>query len=493
VIRLKIENGVRRFWARPGFGGPILPNDVFDPLRVQLRAIRPTRAVGRVTELGRNHVLVSGLQDAASIGDRVRIGERLFGEVLRVEDGGVSVMPEGPTDGLHLNQPVIHVGAQAIAPDTAWLGRVIDPDAQPMDGRPLRSGGVAYPLMAPPPAPAHRRGLGERLETGLAAFDTLLPIVRGQRVGLFSGSGVGKSRLIASLAEGISADVVVIGLIGERGREVRDFVEDTLGHGGLKRTVVIAATSDRPALTRARCAWAMMATAEYFRDQGAHVAVLADSITRFAEAQRDVAAAAGEPFGPGGFPASMAQMVMALAERAGPGCNGQGDITAILSVLVAGSDMEGQIADIMRGVLDGHVVLTRDIAERGRFPAIDLLRSVSRSLPTAATDAEVELISRARRLLGAYDRAELMLQAGLYSKGSDPLVDAAVAVWPKLDAFIGERSKDGIEASFDRLAGILSAAEPARATESARSTSTKAAMALRSAGPAASSRNDQGL
>jgi flagellum-specific ATP synthase len=331
-----------------------------------------------------------------------------------------------------------------------------------MDGRTLFPGPVAYPLLAAPPPPAERRGLGKRLPTGLAVFDTILPIVRGQRVGLFAGSGVGKSNLIAALAQGMAADVVVIGLIGERGREVRDFLADTLGPAGLSRAVVIAATSDRPALTRARAAWAMMAVAEYFRDRGQHVLVLADSITRFAEAQRDVAAAVGEPFGPSGFPASMAQMAMALAERAGPGATGQGDITAVLSVLVAGSDMEGPVADVMRGVLDGHVLLSREIAERGRYPAIDVLRSVSRALPAAASPDEGKLITRARQLLAAHERAEMMVQAGLYVAGSDPLVDAAIAAWPALDAFVGTPAAAQPEGSFAILRGILEAVDPER-------------------------------
>lgn len=469
-----------------------MTDDVFASLRAQVRSIQSCRSVGHVTALGRDFVTVDGLARMVALGDRVRIGTDLMGEVLRVEAHGVSVMPEGPTKGLRLGQPVTHLGPQVIAPHRGWLGRVIDPDGTPMDGRPLLPGPVAYPLMAPPPPAASRRGLGRRMETGLAVFDTLLPIVRGQRVGLFAGSGVGKSRLIAMLAKEMSADVVIIGLIGERGREVRDFVEDTLGADGLSRAVVIAATSDRPALSRARCAWSMMATAEYFRDQGADVLVLADSITRFAEAQREVAASVGEPFGPGGFPASMAQMVMALAERAGPGISGQGDITAILSVLVAGSDMEGPVADVMRGVLDGHVVLSRDIAERGRYPAIDLLRSISRALPSCATPEETALIGRARQLLGAHDRAELMLQSGLYAKGSDPLTDAAVAVWPKLDAFIGAPSHGGITDSFSALEAVLAAAESGRAGDSVQSASARASLALdrRPAGQRTSPRAD---
>jgi flagellum-specific ATP synthase len=264
----------------------------------------------------------------------------------------------------------------------------------------------------------------------------------------------------------MEADVVVIGLIGERGREVRDFVEDTLGPEGLARSVVIAASSDRPALTRARAALTMMAVAEYFRDQGKNVVLLADSITRFVEAQREVAAAAGEAFGPSGFPASMAQRVMALTERAGPGGTGQGCITAVFSVLVAGSDMEGPVADVMRGVLDGHVLLNREIAERGRYPAVDVLRSVSRALPAAASADENRIIARTRQLLGAYDRAELMVQAGLYAPGSDPVVDAAVAVWPGLDAFFAAPGAGGLSESFSQLRGLLDAATARAAPKS---------------------------
>jgi flagellum-specific ATP synthase len=439
-----------------------MPTDVFAPLRAQLRSIRPAQNIGHVTALGRDHVLVGGLNAVVALGDRVSIGAVMKGEILKIGPEGCTVMPEGAPEGIRLGMSVAHLGPAMIAPHDGWLGRVIDPDGQPLDGRPLFPGAVAYPLLAPPPPAAGRRALGGRLRTGFAVFDTVLPIVRGQRVGLFAGSGVGKSRLIAALAQGMTADVVVIGLIGERGREVRDFVAETLGPEGLARSVVVVATSDRPALTRARAAAAMMTVAEYFRDRGLHVLVLADSITRFAEAQREVAAAAGEPFGPSGFPASMAQMAMALAERAGPGTAGQGDITAVLSVLVAGSDMEGPVADIMRGVLDGHVLLNREIAERGRYPAIDLLRSVSRALPMAATAEQGQVIARTRQLLGAHERVEMMLQAGLYSKGSDPVTDAAVAVWPGLDAFISAPAGARIEDSFTQLRGILDAADPDR-------------------------------
>jgi len=256
--------------------------------------------------------------------------------------------------------------------------------------------------------------------------------------------------------------VVVIALVVERGREVREFVDKVLGPEGMARSIVVAATSDQSPLVRRRCAWTAMAVAEYFRDQGAHVLFLADSITRFAEAHREVALASGEAASLRGFPPSTAHMIMSLCERAGPGTETAGDITAVFSVLVAGSDMEEPIADILRGVLDGHVVMDRKIAERGRFPAIDLLRSVSRSLPEAATAPENELIALARKLLGAYDRAEMMIQAGLYTAGSDPLTDAAIRVWPQLDAFLAENAPDGISGSFTRLAKCLEGVEQAQ-------------------------------
>jgi flagellum-specific ATP synthase len=433
--------------------------DPFNPLRAQLRSVRKTRDIGTVAALARSHLDVTGLQSAVAIGDRLRIGDAIHGEVLSIGQGFCRVMADGSTAGLRLGMSAVNLGSPMIAPCDGWRGRIIDPYGSAMDDRPLPLGTVPRAISSAPPPPATRRGLGDRLVTGLAVFDTMLPLVRGQRIGLFAGSGVGKSRLLGLLANAVEADVVVIGLIGERGREVRDFVQEVLGVEALARTVVVAATSDRSALARARAASTMMAVAEHFRDEGRHVLVLADSITRFAEAQSELAAAAGEPFGPSGFPASMAQMIMALAERAGPGGKGQGDITAAFSVLVAGSDMEGPVADIMRGVLDGHVVLSREIAERGRFPAVDVLASVSRALPDAASETELSLIARARHLLSSYARAELMLQSGLYIPGSDATTDAAVALWDDLDAFVGAQTAGSIEMSFQRLAGILGQAE----------------------------------
>jgi flagellum-specific ATP synthase len=289
----------------------------------------------------------------------------------------------------------------------------------------------------------------------MSVLNTMLPIVKGQRIGLFAGSGVGKSRLLAHLAQHMQADIVVIALIGERGREVNEFVQTVLGPKGMERSVIVAATSDKSALERRRCAWAATCTAEFFRNQGLHVLFLVDSITRFAEAHREVAIATGEVPALRGYPASVMPMITSLCERAGPGTSAQGDITAIFNVLVAGSDMEEPVADILRGVLDGHFVLSRDIAERGRYPAIDVLKSVSRSLPMAATEDENEMIQDVRKLVSAYERSEVMIKAGLYNAGTDPVLDQAVQVWPELDGFFGKPEMDGVRNSFNRLALLL--------------------------------------
>ncbi|WP_373357011.1 FliI/YscN family ATPase [Pseudoroseicyclus sp. CXY001] len=408
---------------------------------------RLTRPLGAITEIAGGRLIAGGLADKARLGDRVEIlspgiPAGIPAEVIRVSNGEVLLLAEGSTEGVGTGTPVRLCPPPSFAPDDSWIGRVVDPDGRPLDGRPLLPGTAERKLAAAPPAPAERRALGSRMATGFALFDTLLPLVRGQRVGLFAGSGVGKSTLLAGLARNIEAEVVVIGLVGERGRELRHFVEAVLGPEGMARSVVVAATSDRAPQVRRRCALAATAVAEHFRAEGCQVLLLLDSVTRFAEAHRELAVSSGESAGLRGFPPSTGGAIAALCERAGPGVEEEGDITAIYSVLVAGSDMEEPVADMLRGVLDGHVVLDRAIAERGRFPAVDVLRSVSRSLPDAASDAENLLIGEARARLGAYDRAELMIQAGLYAKGSDPEIDAAIATHQPLEAFFARKGPD---------------------------------------------------
>lgn len=435
---------------------------VFDGLLSELGEIRVVHTLGRVLAVSQSTLSVSGLDRRAGLGDQVIVRgarTRTGGEIVALGAGTAAVLPEGGTDGLAIGDEVELCGGASVAPDDSWIGRIIDSRGYPLDARPLMRGPVARPLRSGPPPAARRQGMGARMETGTAVFDTLLPLARGQRIGLFAGSGVGKSTLLGKFARGVAADVVVIALVGERGRELREFTERVLGPAGLERSLVVTATSDESPLARRRCAWTAMTVAEHFRDRGAQVLLLMDSVTRFAEAHREIAFAAGETAALRGYPPSLSPAIMSLAERAGPGLRGGGDITAVFSVLVAGSDMEEPVADILRGVLDGHVVMDRQIAERGRFPAIDLLRSVSRSLPEVATEEENALIAKARRLLGAWDRAEMMIQAGLYAKGSDPLVDEAIRVWPALDGFLSEDSPaDGIVGSFRRLRDCLRAA-----------------------------------
>ena len=422
------------------------------------------RAVAQVP-VARVHGTVTGIKDGAvrvaGLGGRCRIGDMLMlgdtpGEVVAASREAVTVMPHGAPDGLRVGDRAEMGAAPRFRPCAGWLGRVVDAFGQPLDGRPLPQGGAEAPLRPTPPDAATRARLGARLGTGLAAFDAMLPLVEGQRMGLFAGSGVGKSRLLARLARGIEADAVVVGLIGERGREVRELVEDGIGPEAMARCCVVAATSDRPAPVRRRAAWAAMAVAEALRDDGARVLLLMDSVTRFAEAHREVALTAGEAPSLRGFPPSMVPMLASLAERAGPGTPGTGSITALMTVLVAGSDMEEPVADTLRGMLDGHVVLDRAIAERGRFPAIDVLRSVSRSLPDAASDDENALIAKARALLGLHRSVAPMLEVGLYRAGTEPATDEAVRVWPALDAWLAEGSASPANA-FARLAAILGA------------------------------------
>lgn len=435
-------------------------DDQLDRLLAPIRAIRPWAPVARVTDVAGATIKVRGVSEVASLGDQMTlIRTGLRGEIVRLDDKVADLLPEGPATGIALGDVARLDPPRPFAPHDGWIGRVVDPDGRPLDGAPLLPGTHARAVEAPPP-PAHaRRHMGERLSTGMCVFNTLLPLARGQRMGLFAGSGVGKSTLLATLASRVDADVIVIGLVGERGRELRHFVDKVLGPEGMKRSVVVAATSDRAPQVRRRCAAAATAVAEHFRDEGRQVLLLVDSVTRFAEAHREVATAAGEPATLRGFPPSTAGAIAALCERAGPGVGGAGDITAIYSVLVAGSDMEEPVADMLRGVLDGHVVLDREIAERGRFPAVDLVRSVSRSLPDCASPSENGLIQQARQHLGTHARAELMIRSGLYAKGSDPAVDAAIACYGALDGFLARTEPHGIENSFEMLRRILATAK----------------------------------
>ena len=411
----------------------------FAPLISEIEEVKATKRIGFVSATRGGLAEVSGLSQFARFGDIVQLKSEIqasIGEIVSLEADRVLVLMSCGLDGVAIGDKIELIGKSAIRPDMSWLGRVLDGFGNALDGRPLARGQVQVPLRNSPPPATLRRRLGPQVETGIAALNTFLPLVRGQRLGLFAGSGVGKSTLLAQLARGIGADFAVIALIGERGREVREFIEDTLGPEGLAKSIIVAATSDRSPVERRRAAWTAMAISEFLRDQGGHVLFLADSITRFCDAHREIALSSGEIASGSGHPPSTAQTVMGLCERAGPGTEGQGDITAIFSVLVAGSDMEEPIADLVRGVLDGHIVLDRLIAERGRFPAIDVLRSVSRSFEDCLDDATKAAVGTSRQFLSAYKEAEVMIQAGLYKPGADPIVDRAISLKPKLESFL---------------------------------------------------------
>lgn len=436
-----------------------MDKNLFASLGAGLGELSAVHAVGRVVGIEGNGVWVTGLVRAAAIGDRIRLyarnGRNTQGEVIRIQNDRVAVMLDAGLEGVSVRDRVALLGPSQLRPSAAWIGRVIDPYGRSLDGKPLIGGSAPADLRQSPPSAVSRRRMGDRLRSGLNILDTVLPIVRGQRIGLFAGSGVGKSRLLAHLARQMQADVVVVALVGERGRELREFVESALGPDGMARSVVVTATSDRPPMERRRCLWSAMTVAEHFRKTGQHVLLLVDSVTRFAEAHREVALASGEIPALRGFPPSVVHEINALCERAGPGSDCEGDITAVFSVLVAGSDMEEPIADILRGVLDGHVVLDRQIAERGRYPAINVLKSVSRSLPDAASVSENEMIVTLRSLIGAHEGAEAMIRAGLYRKGSDPLVDQALNIWPALEDFLKSGDAASPDTAFQRLALLL--------------------------------------
>ncbi|MEM9059769.1 MAG: FliI/YscN family ATPase [Pseudomonadota bacterium] len=435
-----------------------------------MTTIAPTRRIspavriwGTVIGSDGSTVRVAGLGRLAGLGDSVEIETdtaRLEGEVIAVEGEELSVLLYGAPDGLRTGQKAVLVQARAGRPSAAWLGNVLDAFGRTDQGLIHELQGTQADLHPGFDRAHQRRPLGPRLSTGVAALDTFLPLCQGQRLGVFAGSGVGKSRLMSDLSLGVSADVVVVGLIGERTREVGDFVRLLRESGGLDRTVIIAATSDQSALIKRRAADLTLATAEFFRDRGNHVLCLFDSVTRYAEAHREIALAAGEPPALRAFPPSTSAQIAKLCERAGPGqdASTMGDITAIFTVLVSGSDMEEPIADMVRGILDGHVVLDRAIAERGRFPAIDVRRSVSRSAPAAWSPEEELLVAHARQAIALYEEAAPMIQAGLYQSGADPALDEAVKLWPALDQFTGTRTvgQDDM-ASFEMLRKILTA------------------------------------
>ena len=428
------------------------------------------RLWGTVTDVAPGMLKIAGVSELAGVGNEIVIekqGQKISGEILSVSGDSVSALLYSPSDILRIGD-VVHIEQEArIAPGDHWLGQIINYQGEVAGDLPggsaLRQGGISRPLRAPARPAQWRPRRGPRGATGWMVTDTLLPICRGQRLGLFAGSGVGKSTFLGSLAAGLEADRVVIALIGERSREVNEFVQVNIPEAVRHKTVVVSATASESPGAKKRAAYCAMAAAEHFRDEGHSVLFLFDSITRFAEAHREVALLAGETPALNAFPPSTVRVIAELAERAGPGTGKKGDITGIFSVLVAGSDLEEPVADMIRGILDGHIILARPIAERGRYPAIDVLRSVSRALPGAATDWENDQLKDYRRLVALYDEVAPMLRASLFEFGRDADADRAIRLYPALDAFVSARNAHGIDAAFKALSDTLETSPPAPA------------------------------
>ena len=405
--------------------------------------------VGLIIEVG-------GLR--AAVGDALAVdgemGARLEIEVVGFRAGRLLTTPLGQLSGIRPGARVVRLERGATVPGTlALLGRVVDSFGRPLDGGGPITAEHACPVNAAPPPAYARRPIDKPFGTGVRAFDALLPLGVGQRMGIFAGAGVGKSTLLGMICRSSQADVNVIGLVGERGRELNDFIRNSLGPAGLAKSVVVAATSDMPALVRARGAESATAIAEYFRNQGKSVLLVMDSVTRYAMALREAALAAGEPPATKGYPPSVFAALPRLLERAGTG-SGAGVITALYTVLVEGDDLSDPIADTVRSILDGHVVLSRSLAEKGHFPAIDVLQSISRLAPEISSEGNQRAAGSVRDLMSAYREAQDLIQVGAYAAGSDARVDVAIQATPHIDSFLKQRVNESssFEEAHKRLA-----------------------------------------
>ncbi|TCD16193.1 FliI/YscN family ATPase [Oricola cellulosilytica] len=414
---------------------------------------------GTVVAIHPNVVIAKGLSDHAALGDFVSLGEgegRGRGEVVQIEPDRILVAPCEGGRPLSINDAVIHRGSGRARPDERWLGRVVNAIGEPVDGK----GPLAVPTEPPVAAikrPAMMRArIDEPFRTGVRVIDIFTPLCIGQRFGVFAGSGVGKSTLLAMLARAEAFDAVVVSLVGERTREVREFLEDTLGPEGMKKSVAVVATSDESATMRRRAPVCAMEVAEWFRDRGKRVLLLLDSVTRYAHALREVAISVGEPPVARGYPASVFTDLPRLLERAGPGGPDCGSITAIVTVLVDGDDHNDPVADTLRGILDGHLVLQRSIANRGRFPAVDPLGSVSRLAARAWTEEQSLLVSQLRSMIALFEETRDLRMMSGWQQGTNPELDQAVMAVPRIYEALSQTRADPPQSDpFTQLADHL--------------------------------------
>jgi len=399
--------------------------------------LHPTQLSGRVVQVVGLTIEAVGVD--AQVGEVCEIlsfgTNILLSEVVGFRNERTLLMPLGDMQGIQPGSPVNPTRSVFRAPvGKVLLGRVLDGLGKPLDGKGPLGEVETMPIYAAAPHPLTRQPISQPLVTGVRAIDGLLTIGKGQRIGIFSGSGVGKSILLGSLARNARSDISVIGLVGERGREVQEFIERDLGTEGLKHSVVVVATSDQPALVRMKAAWVATTIAEHFRSQGADVIFMMDSVTRFAMAQREVGLAIGEPPASKGYTPSVFSLLPKLLERAGTSVNGS--ITGFYTVLVEGDDFNEPISDSVRSILDGHISLSRDLAARNHYPAVDVLRSVSRVMPYVTTEEHRRYAAEMRKLMATYEKARDLVNIGAYVHGSDPEIDASLAALPKINAFL---------------------------------------------------------
>ena len=430
-------------------------------LSQELSKIRNHSFYGKVTSIQGLLITVRGIDQLVSIGSRcvieTRSGEVCSGEVIGFKENETLVMSFYDLEGVGLGCRVIVEETESeIYPDESWLGRILNPMGEPIDGKgPLIRGEVPYKLRSSPPLASERSRLGTKIDLGVRSINTFITCCRGQRMGIFSGSGIGKSTLLAMMARNTNAEVNVIGLIGERGREVRDFIEEALGEEGLKKAVVVVATSNSPSLVRLKSAFVATAIAEWFRDQGKKVVFMMDSSTRFARAQREIGLAIGEPPARQGYPPSVFYQIPRLMERTGN--NEHGSITALYTILVQGGDMEEPIADEVRGILDGHIILNRELGARNHWPAIDILPSLSRVMNGIVADQHNAAAAKLREVLANYEKQRDLILLGAYQYGTDPKTDYAIDKIDEVEAFLkqGVIECDDYETTIQKLTQLF--------------------------------------